>query len=76
MTPNAYGNSVWGVGPEGAKAAMGRSATELRQLGLDVPGAQRWQDFYANEAWLRPQNPSAQARVDLMQDIIDTLGRG
>lgn len=51
-------------------------AEELRELRLDVRGAQRWQDFYANVARLNPKNPSAQARVDLLQDIVNTLGGG
>jgi hypothetical protein len=51
MTPNAFGNLVWGVGPEGARALIGaRSAEELRALGvgLDVAKAQEFRRFYLN----------------------------
>jgi hypothetical protein len=73
--PNAYGNRIWGVGPDGAKAAMGRSAQEIGDLGLDVPSLQRWQDFYSNVRTLNPKNPSAGPRVRIMQDMIDTMLR-
>lgn len=74
MTPNAYGNTIWGVGPQGAKDLIGtRSASELESLGLTVRGAEQWQDFYLNVYTLSPRNAAAGARVDLMQDIINTL---
>jgi hypothetical protein len=75
MTPNAYGNQVWGVGAQGAKDLIGaRSAGELSQLGLTVGKAENWQEFYANVFINNPNNAAAAARVELMQNIIDTLG--
>lgn len=77
MTPASYGNTIWGAGPAEATALMGaRSADELRAIGLAPASAARWQDFYANVARLNPRNPSAQPRVELLQDVINTLGGG
>lgn len=74
-TLNAYGNKLWGVGPEDAKSLIGaRSAEQLRELGLTVQGAQRWQDFYANVFVNNPRNTAAAARVELMDDALRTLG--
>lgn len=75
MVLNTWGNRVWGVQAEGAKSLIGaRSAEQLRELGLTVQAAQRWQDFYANHLVTNPQNAAAAARVELMDDIIRTLG--
>jgi hypothetical protein len=79
MTPNAYGNLVWGVGPAGARALIGtRSAAQLRELELTAEKAGGWRAFYKNvfdESVGRGRpNKAAEARVELFDHIIEVLG--
>ena len=86
MTRSQWGARVWGRGgPSGAaatnaKALMGRSADELKQIpGLNINSATKWRDFYQQavidgRGVANPANATNQARVDLMNDIIRTLG--
>ena len=46
---------------------------ELQSMGMTQEMAQRWADFYRNEARLNPKNGSARGRASLMQHVSDLL---
>jgi hypothetical protein len=76
-TTNAWGNMVWGKGPEEALAKIGtRSAGELRGLGLNVRNATQLRNFYLRAEARGEGGATASARVQLMNDIIKTLKAG
>jgi hypothetical protein len=69
---------VWGTGPNAADAArrlIGRTPEALAKIpGLTIETATSWRDFYQAAAAASRGAGTAQARVDLMNDIIRTLG--
>jgi hypothetical protein len=74
ISTNAWGNKVWGQGPDDALSRIGtRSADELRELGLDVDKATKLRNFYSQAAAAGKGGATAPARVKLMNDIIRTL---
>jgi hypothetical protein len=71
---NAWGNAVWGKGPQEALDLIGtRTPDELRALGLDADRARGLANFYQNAAELGQGGETAPARVALMQHIADLL---
>ncbi len=76
-TQASWGSKVWGSGAEDAQGLIGaRSASELRALGLDVPGAQQLANFYRAAAAAGRGGATAPARARLMDDIVKQLGGG
>lgn len=73
--PNKWGKEVWGSGAKGARELIGtRSAGELRELGLTVEKATKLREFYESAGQFGRGAEAARARVELMDDIIKTLG--
>ncbi|SMD25227.1 hypothetical protein [Lentzea albidocapillata] len=81
-----WGALVWGRGGSGGAAAtnanalLGRSADELSRIpGLDTNSATAWRDFYQKaivdgRGVANPANATNQARLDLLNDNIHSLG--
>ncbi|WP_431424533.1 hypothetical protein [Actinokineospora sp.] len=81
-----WGALVWGRGGSGGAAAtnanalLGRSADELSRIpGLNTNSATAWRDFYQQaivdgRGVANPANATNQARLDLLNDIIHSLG--
>jgi hypothetical protein len=65
---------LWGRAAEGARERIGRSATELREMGMTVEKARQLRDFYLEVAARGKGGDAAPARAELMEDIIRTLG--
>jgi len=77
LTRNEWGTQIWGVGSGDAEALIGtRSAATLRALGLTVENAVKLRDFYAGVAAAGLGGAAAPARVDLLNNIIETLQGG
>ena len=77
MTRNAWGNKVWGQGPDAARALIGaRSAQEWQDLGLTAENAARLRDFYQSAQTFGRGATTSSARADLMQHIYDLLSGG
>jgi hypothetical protein len=71
-----FGQEVigWGRGSADAVAQIGKlSADKLREAGVTVQMAQKWADFYGNEAARNASNPSAAGRAELMNHVVDIL---
>jgi len=74
---SSWGAQVWGQGAAGAEALTGaRTAAQLQQIGLSVENASVLRAFYqaAAAAAAGKGGPAAPARVQLLNDIIETLG--
>jgi RHS repeat-associated protein len=80
VSRSEWGAQVWGTGPNAEAAArslIGRSPEALAKIpGLSVDTATKWRDFYQGAVGASRGTGvgTAQARVDLMNDIIRTLG--
>lgn len=46
---------------------------ELEKKGITKDMAEKWRDFYQQEAARNPNNPSATGRAELMQRAVDLL---
>jgi RHS repeat-associated protein len=73
---NSWGRAIWGRGTEEAVTLTGaRSASELSQIpGLTSSSAQLLRDYYVAAIRRGTGSSTAYARVDLLQDVINTLG--
>ncbi|SFR53955.1 RHS repeat-associated core domain-containing protein [Microbacterium azadirachtae] len=86
ITRAQWGELVWGKGGPGgaaannAQALMGRSAQQLEAIpGMNLTSATAWRNLYQQaviegRGVANPLNATNQARLDLMNDIIRTLG--
>ncbi|MBB4908876.1 DNRLRE domain-containing protein [Actinophytocola algeriensis] len=76
QTLATWGNQIWGTGAQGAKALIGtRSAAELARIpGLNVQSATTLRNFYQGAANAGKGGATAPVRVQLLDDIIKTLG--
>jgi hypothetical protein len=75
-TLGSWGNQIWGTGADGAKSLIGtRGATELSRIpGLNVQSATTLRNFYQGAAEAGKGGATAPVRVQLLDDIIKTLG--
>jgi len=74
-----FGQQVmkWGRGDAEAIARASDPALTkgyLDSKGVTLEMAEQWRDFYINEAHVRPNNPSAKGRTELMQKAVELLG--
>jgi hypothetical protein len=68
------GGPLWGRGPDGAWAAVGKnSPEELRKL-LSKEAAQELYDFYQDARKFRPNNPTIEPRLILLKEVLDAWG--
>ena len=76
MSWEEWSKRLWGRGVNGALSRMGRSASELRELGLTVNRAARLRNFYLHAYLNGKGGGAAVARFQLMVSIIRTLKGG
>jgi len=79
MSTAEFGQQVMKWGRGDAEAIARASDPTLTKGYLDSKGvtlemAEQWRDFYINEAHVRPNNPSAKGRAELMQKAVELLG--
>lgn len=64
----------WERGTDAERARVGTlTREELERGGVTREIAQQWRDFYVNEVRLRPNNPSARGRAELMHRALELL---
>lgn len=71
-----FGRNVmkWGTGDASARARIATlTKEELQQAGVTREIAARWRDFYLEVKRLKPGNPSAEGRAELMQRAVYLL---
>jgi len=78
QTLGTWRNQIWGTGAQGAKGLIGSTtAAQLSDIpGLNVGSATTLPDFYQGAVSAGKGGATAPVRVDLLNDIIKTLGGG
>lgn len=75
MNLNEWGAQIWGTGVGGARAMIGaRTAAQLQELGLTLDKAVMLRNFYQAAVDAGKGGAAAPVRVELLNDIIKTLG--
>ncbi len=70
------GQIGWGTGNSAARSRIQTlTKGELQRMGVTRTMAEKWRDFYLNEAKRVPNNPSAQGRSEFMQRAVDLLSK-
>jgi hypothetical protein len=74
ITLSAFGEQLWGTGPEAAKQRLAEiTREELVQLGLTCGIARLWRNFYQQQAMRVRGLPTSAIRVQLLEKCLILL---
>lgn len=76
MSPSEFGRKMdWGRGSDAARDRIASiTDEELQEIGLDAKTATNWATAYEAVKRLKPDNPSATGRAELMRRAAKLLG--